>query len=298
MSEERAAKLKLKRRKVSTAHDSQGPGGTMHPGVPLSVRRSSSGSWLDEINLTASEKMWKQILQAAHPDLKSLSWEALPSLPNFENKDNGKVEKENVEVFKAGERTFEWVPFPTDPISRIVDQNATVQESTTELTVCQDQNTERSNVSVSIGPGTPVPELEKTVVEVQKTSASDVSKRKNKNVPKNPSSQNIGQSESSKKKPLCKLFSTKTKIDDKIKHFSGEAHTSDVVMQDVEVDDITTCASTSQEVDGRTNAATEVMGALENCPMCLKQFPKGSSQLDIDSHLAQCLSESTVDVIW
>ncbi|KAK2841515.1 hypothetical protein Q7C36_013094 [Tachysurus vachellii] len=37
---------------------------------------------------------------------------------------------------------------------------------------------------------------------------------------------------------------------------------------------------------------------LECCPMCLMLFPAGSSQLECDGHLAQCLSEMNVDVVW
>nr|XP_042708762.1 Fanconi anemia core complex-associated protein 20 isoform X3 [Chrysemys picta bellii] len=37
---------------------------------------------------------------------------------------------------------------------------------------------------------------------------------------------------------------------------------------------------------------------LDSCPMCLIQFTGILSQLDIDSHLAKCLSESADDVIW
>nr|XP_025038463.1 Fanconi anemia core complex-associated protein 20 isoform X2 [Pelodiscus sinensis] len=37
---------------------------------------------------------------------------------------------------------------------------------------------------------------------------------------------------------------------------------------------------------------------LDSCPMCLIQFTGTLSQLDIDSHLAKCLSESADDVIW
>lgn len=38
--------------------------------------------------------------------------------------------------------------------------------------------------------------------------------------------------------------------------------------------------------------------ALQSCPMCQKEFGPGLAQLDIDSHLAQCLAESTEDVVW
>ncbi|KAK3565654.1 hypothetical protein QTP86_013902 [Hemibagrus guttatus] len=37
---------------------------------------------------------------------------------------------------------------------------------------------------------------------------------------------------------------------------------------------------------------------LECCPMCLMPFPAGFSQLECDGHLAQCLSEMNVDVVW
>ncbi|XP_036738549.1 Fanconi anemia core complex-associated protein 20 isoform X3 [Manis pentadactyla] len=37
---------------------------------------------------------------------------------------------------------------------------------------------------------------------------------------------------------------------------------------------------------------------LRSCPMCQADFAPGLAQLDIDSHLAQCLEESTEDVVW
>ncbi|XP_042199470.1 uncharacterized protein si:ch73-70k4.1 [Callorhinchus milii] len=37
---------------------------------------------------------------------------------------------------------------------------------------------------------------------------------------------------------------------------------------------------------------------LRSCPMCLAHFPAGCSQLEVDCHLAKCLSESTEDVMW
>ncbi|XP_036163489.1 Fanconi anemia core complex-associated protein 20 [Myotis myotis] len=37
---------------------------------------------------------------------------------------------------------------------------------------------------------------------------------------------------------------------------------------------------------------------LQSCPMCQVDFAPGLAQLDIDSHLAQCLADSTEDVAW
>ncbi|CAK6440512.1 unnamed protein product [Pipistrellus nathusii] len=38
--------------------------------------------------------------------------------------------------------------------------------------------------------------------------------------------------------------------------------------------------------------------ALQSCPLCQADFAPGLAQLDIDSHLAQCLADSTEDVVW
>uniref|UniRef100_A0A8C5KSP2 Fanconi anemia core complex associated protein 20 n=1 Tax=Jaculus jaculus TaxID=51337 RepID=A0A8C5KSP2_JACJA len=38
--------------------------------------------------------------------------------------------------------------------------------------------------------------------------------------------------------------------------------------------------------------------ALQSCPMCQQEFPPTLTQLDVDSHLAQCLAESTEDIVW
>ncbi|XP_057606192.1 Fanconi anemia core complex-associated protein 20 [Hippopotamus amphibius kiboko] len=37
---------------------------------------------------------------------------------------------------------------------------------------------------------------------------------------------------------------------------------------------------------------------LQSCPMCQADFAPGLMQLDVDSHLAQCLAESTDDMAW
>uniref|UniRef100_A0A2K6F2F8 FA core complex associated protein 20 n=1 Tax=Propithecus coquereli TaxID=379532 RepID=A0A2K6F2F8_PROCO len=44
--------------------------------------------------------------------------------------------------------------------------------------------------------------------------------------------------------------------------------------------------------------AVEGAPALQSCPMCQQEFASGLTQLDIDSHLAQCLAESTEDMAW
>nr|XP_013226579.1 Fanconi anemia core complex-associated protein 20 [Columba livia] len=43
---------------------------------------------------------------------------------------------------------------------------------------------------------------------------------------------------------------------------------------------------------------SEGSSTLDSCPMCLIRFSGTLSQLDIDGHLARCLSESADDVMW
>uniref|UniRef100_A0A8C3UCB5 UBZ2-type domain-containing protein n=1 Tax=Catharus ustulatus TaxID=91951 RepID=A0A8C3UCB5_CATUS len=52
--------------------------------------------------------------------------------------------------------------------------------------------------------------------------------------------------------------------------------------------------SHKEEMEKQSEAAS----ALDSCPMCLMQFSGRLSQLDMDAHLARCLSESADDVMW
>ncbi|XP_066230922.1 Fanconi anemia core complex-associated protein 20 [Saccopteryx leptura] len=44
--------------------------------------------------------------------------------------------------------------------------------------------------------------------------------------------------------------------------------------------------------------AVDGVQTLQSCPMCQADFAPGLAQLDIDSHLAQCLADSTEDMVW
>ncbi|XP_051895354.1 uncharacterized protein si:ch73-70k4.1 [Pristis pectinata] len=62
------------------------------------------------------------------------------------------------------------------------------------------------------------------------------------------------------------------------------------------------CATNMMSDEGAVTKGSDgqVEGGLdlESCPMCLVRFPAGFTQLEVDSHLAKCLSESTEDVMW
>ncbi|XP_007570135.1 Fanconi anemia core complex-associated protein 20 [Poecilia formosa] len=46
------------------------------------------------------------------------------------------------------------------------------------------------------------------------------------------------------------------------------------------------------------SASKHEEGTLQSCPMCLHVFPSGFTQMERDGHLAQCLSELSVDMTW
>ncbi|XP_070554449.1 uncharacterized protein [Ptychodera flava] len=55
-------------------------------------------------------------------------------------------------------------------------------------------------------------------------------------------------------------------------------------------------SAASQERNVKSNSSNETR--LQNCPLCTVQFASEMSQLDIDAHIAACLSSTNVDVLW
>ncbi|CAJ1055150.1 Fanconi anemia core complex-associated protein 20 [Xyrichtys novacula] len=66
--------------------------------------------------------------------------------------------------------------------------------------------------------------------------------------------------------------------------------------------EVSDCTDLMQEVQNKEEMKRSDRGAggrvLQSCPMCLLEFPVGFTQMDCDSHLAQCLSEVNEDVTW
>ncbi|MEE6483844.1 hypothetical protein FKM82_013672 [Ascaphus truei] len=305
MSEERAAKLKLKRRKGSTAQDMQGAGA--RPGLP--VRTGSAGSWFEEIGLTAAERTWKQVLNSAYPDLKTMSWGAVPSLPGFGNKNGGKVnEQVPREVFKVGQEIFEWIPFPTDPVVHAGNEQCVNRQE-----VCVELEQDAGNFYISSGKlGL---EFEDTAEQLNsrlnvEQLCVELPKQKNKHLPDKHSVQKCRERDTSVKQSLHKQSSAKITREEKVwsrdskgddqptqGELRKEPHFYASTMQ-YAGEEIRPIGITTKNLEGTADKGAEAMGSLESCPMCLTQFSKQLSPLDIDSHLAQCLSETTEDVTW
>ncbi|XP_075695762.1 Fanconi anemia core complex-associated protein 20 isoform X2 [Rhinoderma darwinii] len=360
MSEERSAKLKLKRKKcVTTAPCGQEVEVRLQPA--LNLRQDFTGSWFDEIELTAAEQVWKQVLHSVYPDLRSVG--AVPSLPDFNLKMSGE-EKEitNTEVLKVGDLNFEWVPLPTaltidnagkvcvpeieanqqniehikKPFSDTLPQNAPQRKPTEllpkqgEIPVCSEdykrntkdlytsQNGSTKNVVL-------LPMSHKSTTE-NVTKPRILLKGSSKNVkvqliPHKSSSKNAkdlqmphksttkhNQELQTSRKPNVHLWATVTslKSNTALQDHTGteepetqeDPHQNDVIMVDAAKEETPESSSRGRETKESAEKPAKATSSLDNCPICLKPFPKPFSQLDLDGHLAQCLSETTVDVVW
>ncbi|XP_073511361.1 Fanconi anemia core complex-associated protein 20 [Phyllobates terribilis] len=334
MSDERSAKLKLKRKKcVTAAQGGQEVEVTLQPSSALGSRQDFTGSWFDEIELTAAEQIWKQVVSSSYPDLRSVGWDAVPSLPVANLKMNRKEnEMINTEVFKVDDKNFEWVALPT-LITTYNAEKPCVQEIETSVehvnksspdTISEKQTstsrkptvllTEQVGLTLCSGERNtqdlPTPQNAATNCVMlppksQKSAKENITKQRtllkgsSKNIPyphtsqKSSTNRNKEQQQTSQKSNLnfwttvTSLKSNKITRDPKTE---AKSHSNDVIVLDEEI----------SEGSNKENAkkAADATSSFDNCPICLTPFPKQFSQLDMDSHLAQCLSETTVDVVW
>ncbi|XP_066428800.1 Fanconi anemia core complex-associated protein 20 [Eleutherodactylus coqui] len=359
MSEERSAKLKLKRKKcVTTARVGQEGEVRLQPSSVLSLRQDFTGSWFDEIELTPAQQIWKQVLSSVYPDLSSMGCGAVPGLPDVNLKMN-KKEKEmfKTEVFKVGDMSFEWFPLPTaltmdnakkpcapdieasqqtiepilKPSSDALPQNVQQSKSTMLLTkqvkipVCSKdyksntrdiptpQNSSTKNVMPAMSqkstienatkPRTSVKCFSKNVKEPQICKGSSKVAKEPQTLQKG--STRLSKEQQTSQKSNVSLWATVTslKSNKTIRDPKGtvepeaEEKSSDVIMIDA-TKETSEISSGGNRVKESVEKSADATSSLDNCPICLMQFPKQFSQLDMDSHLAQCLSETTVDVVW
>eukprot|EP00066_Takifugu_rubripes_P030471 XP_011619737.1 PREDICTED: Fanconi anemia-associated protein of 20 kDa [Takifugu rubripes] len=57
-------------------------------------------------------------------------------------------------------------------------------------------------------------------------------------------------------------------------------------------------AASNSRVEQTSVCGPEPAAVLQRCPMCCLLFPSGFSQMDLDTHLALCLSEVRTDMTW
>ncbi|KAJ1144816.1 hypothetical protein NDU88_011110 [Pleurodeles waltl] len=301
-------------------------GGLLSKRTTLQHRQSvESCYWLEAKELPEAENVWREVLNAAYPDLKSRNWETIPNLPAFlETSSEKDKNAERTEVFQVGLKEFEWTPFP----SAIQEQevNSVISDLEQQVTGPSDRQTvevlpQKSMVLPSEGfkpfkedtieNGPAAEQSKKHIPKLSRKGKTEMAKSSKPRIPTQ-NSQKRGATKISVdiQGPLQQMASQKPKnvsgferlfksySQSERKETEGESSTvkpSDhsAVEEEISVIDHGRCATFSP-----VEKAVEETTCLKSCPMCCLQFSEQFTALDIDSHLAKCLSESTEDIMW
>ncbi|XP_007505881.2 Fanconi anemia core complex-associated protein 20 isoform X1 [Monodelphis domestica] len=291
----RGLRLRLTRKKPLAPPSSScsGPGGEGQEGRTL-----NHCSWLDQEGLNESEELWRMlVLRSVNSNLNAANQE-MPALPAFFDKNTRNENSQEPAIFTVGTEEFQWIPFPSafqfigdqfkNPDSYFTkekphqipcehEQGEGQQSSGPSPQETSTMGPEKWEPKPSSGVGVKRPlELRDNGVKASKSRFTQLSQLRKKQrlraeggafSPASPQNFVVGSSSPGPppwKKPGNSLC-----------------------LEGVGVEkEATATAATSQG-----------MVELDCCPICQIPFTGKLSQLDIDSHLAKCLSESIEDVI-
>ncbi|XP_027711052.1 Fanconi anemia core complex-associated protein 20 [Vombatus ursinus] len=294
----RGSRLRLTRKKPPAPRSSScsGPGGGGQEG-----RTSNNRSWLDQEGLNESDELWKLlVLRSVNSSLHQASQE-MPDLPAFF--DQSARHNENSQqpaLFKVGTEEFQWTPFP--PAFAFAgqlknpDSSHFTKEKPTQILYEQEQRVDQSGGPSCQGASA----LGRENLEPRPDGGAGVKR------PSEWRDSSIGASKSGlpQHAPLSQLRK-KQRLwveGDTSSPASPQTLTLEVShpgRSPLKKPSRSLCSEGARvEKDATSAAVSQGIVVLDGCPMCQVPFTGKFSQLDIDSHLAKCLSESIEDVIW
>ncbi|XP_063032770.1 Fanconi anemia core complex-associated protein 20 [Melospiza melodia melodia] len=311
MCEEGAAKLRLKPR---TAPPARGRERSPDPEPPPRPQCS----WFEKEELNECEKTWLLLLKDISQDSECTNWDTVPSFPEFLEKKQQEKSPEHQEVFTVGTKEFQWVSFPPfhqekclNPTDLSSPQPA--QSQSNELHKGQGQADKLKSLSSTAEKtcrGTSRDEARPAPgADTEGVAELDVSPKPCK-VPGHSSSAQppaLAQSPAGALGPQQQHTGTaKSSRADRreqgeekpqIQTHQGELPAGEDTGVPVEKPQ-TGSAPGAESHEEKMEIQSEASSVLDSCPMCLMQFSGRLSQLDMDGHLARCLSESADDVLW
>ncbi|XP_015266411.1 PREDICTED: Fanconi anemia core complex-associated protein 20 [Gekko japonicus] len=255
------------------------------------------------------------ITQGRRPPAETLlTLRKVAKFPEFLNKSSQITDTQpKPETFNIGLEQFQWEPFPlyrreVYAIDRRIPQN--VEDPTTSIAEREINDDERSNTISPVPEQTPLVANEHTP-KGSKTgrgkghSSKDCGK-KIKNSPstrRQNSPRTFAPAAGQQQLGLRELWEkTSTQSQQKSTRESEKASNKDTLAQKRTTSLLPSQGSPAHSsVSGlqqKPACRNEDISMLDCCPMCQSHFTGTLSQLDRDSHLAKCLSESTEDVIW
>ncbi|XP_033012273.1 Fanconi anemia core complex-associated protein 20 [Lacerta agilis] len=279
---------------------------------------SGSSFWFEEQGLSGAEIAWMTLLKSVDPHLHRLSLEKVVNLPKFLTKSSQTTNPQPApETFDIGMKQFQWTPFPhyhtNNSRSKKPPENQTL--GFTERGYDADG---RLSVISPAPKQNPIPAnkytAEETTVGHNNNLSPKLEGREMTEMCLHSTQQNSPghSSTAAQSQPRVFVFGKlwkgataqsegKGRKENKI--LSNDDKQSTLLYQPNNATSVlpvqespAVCLSVSNQEN--TEDHREEILALSQCPMCQIHFTGKWSKLDIDGHLAKCLAESDVDVIW
>lgn len=300
-----AGKLSLKRKR---------PPGDEPPQRKVTIFASNS-PWFEEQGLNDTQSPWVALIKAVKPPLTYSNLERVIKLPQFLEKRSQSANLHSKrETFIVGTKQFEWVPFPQHHREDAKASDSKTHDSANETVSLIGKEEDESLIPL-------VPEQKhltanECAAEESRMSGSIIHSTKLETGERNEKCQHAHQQDMPELSTLAAVpgfskkfdfpeYSEETTMKDGGKSRRGsEMETSNdalihhatwfeatPVLPAQESSSVSFSSQTKSD-DSRTKST------LDRCPMCQMHFTGTWSELDLDSHLAQCLSESTEDVFW
>ncbi|XP_055655317.1 Fanconi anemia core complex-associated protein 20 [Falco peregrinus] len=317
MSEEAAAKLRLRPRKAPAA-GSREPS----PGREPPRRRQTLAdrcSWFEEDDLNECEKTWILLLKNISQDLQCTDWQTVPSFPEFSAQSSKEESLQEQEVFTIGMRDFQWVSFPSFCKEEHLNPKDLSSHQLTQSQIDHSQKVWDQADKLRSLPSTAEKTSSVTITDQAKNmvgeDTEDISK-----LDSSPKSYQLTQHRSSAhhlalSQSSAKAFSFKkpctgtvqssreNRKENDRKELQTETQQGNVSFGEAryvpaEKQPPLVSGPGTESCKEKTENQSEGSSTLDSCPMCLVNFSGTLSQLDIDGHLARCLSESADDVTW
>uniref|UniRef100_A0A8C3QSF3 UBZ2-type domain-containing protein n=1 Tax=Cyanoderma ruficeps TaxID=181631 RepID=A0A8C3QSF3_9PASS len=314
MCEEGAAKLRLKPRPAPPARGRErSPGPEPPPRPQASTDRCS---WFEKEELNECEKTWLLLLKDISQDSHCTNWDTVPSFPEFLEKKQQEKSPEHQEVFTVGIKDFQWVSFPSFHKGKCLNPK--------DLSSQQPTHSQSNEIHKGQGQADKLKSLSSTAEKPcrgtstdQAKTASGADKKGVSELDVTPKSHKLpGHSSSAQplvQSPAEALSSQQHRTGTALNRRAdrrekgeekpqSQRHQGDLLAGEApggpaEKPRLGSAAGAKSHEENMENQS-EAAPALDSCPMCLMQFSGRLSQLDIDGHLARCLSESADDVMW
>ncbi|XP_075028338.1 Fanconi anemia core complex-associated protein 20 isoform X2 [Calonectris borealis] len=275
------------------------------------------GSWFEKDDLNECEKTWILLLKGISQDLQCTNWQTVPSFPEFFGKSSEEESLRKQDVFTIGMKDFQWVSFPSFCKEKCLNPK---DLSSHQLTQSQIDHLHKGQGQADKLKSLPSA-AEKTCCVTITDQAKNMVGEDTKGISKldlSPKSRKLTHGSSTHHtlpQSSAKAFTfqqhyrgtvqnnRENRKENYRKQIQIRTHQGNISFGEAryvpaEEKPPPVSVAGTESCKEKTENQSEGSSTLDSCPMCLIHFSGTLSQLDIDGHLARCLSESADDVMW